>query len=104
MEDTCSEGIQSAMDPIAQNIDEGTEKEEQSSPVESTVKLSVCTYSLELVHFLIFFAVSLVIPVFQTEIIYQSCLLQSNESICRLLAKKEIPEELKVFFSFEYFF
>ncbi|XP_031639670.1 proton-coupled folate transporter-like [Contarinia nasturtii] len=81
-----------------QNIDDDQEEDEGQPSLKLTAMEPVQPtnmYSLQLSLLMLSFSSNLVTAVFQTEIIYESCMLKSNESICRLLANKEIPKELK---------
>lgn len=54
------------------------------------------TYSLELPVLLLFFSWNLSGTVFQNQVLYQSCILNYNESTCNLLANEDIPDDLEV--------
>lgn len=58
------------------------------------------TYSLEAPVLLLFFSWNLSGTVFQNQVLYQSCILNYNESTCTLLANEEIPDALIVSFYF----
>lgn len=56
------------------------------------------TYSLELPVLLLFFSWNLSGTVFQNQVLYQSCMLNYNETTCNLLANEDIPDDLEVIY------
>lgn len=58
------------------------------------------TYSLELPVLLLFFSWNLSGTVFQNQVLYQSCILNYNESTCNQLANEDIPDDLEVICQF----
>ncbi|XP_031618143.1 uncharacterized protein LOC116337604 [Contarinia nasturtii] len=104
MEGSNSENIPSTKaaiqptEPIVQNNDEDQEQPSVSRPTinQTTVERvqSRNTYFLELPVLLLFYSWNLSGTVFQNQVIYQSCILNYNESTCKLLANEEIPDAL----------
>lgn len=90
-------------DPVVYADDEELLDAGPSVPAQQTVNQttvehvrSTNTYSLELPVLLLFFSWNLSGTVFQNQVLYQSCILNYNESTCSLLANEEIPDNLVV--------
>lgn len=108
MEATNSEYIPStkaAVQPTDAIVYADDELEQPSVSVQPTINQttvehvqSTNTYSLELPVLLLFFSWNLSGTVFQNQVLYQSCILNYNESTCTLLANEEIPDALVVRF------
>lgn len=88
-------------EPISQINDD--DHDQPSGSVQPTINQttveriqSTNTYALELPVLLLFYSWNLSGTVFQNQVIYQSCILNYNESTCELLANEEIPREYEV--------
>lgn len=91
-------------EPINRNADDDGEQPSSSNqPVinQTTVERSrsTNTYTLEIPVLLLFFSWNLSGTVFQNQVLYQSCLLNYNTTICDRLTVG-IPDELVVIFIF----
>lgn len=65
-----------------------------TSGVEHTRTTNI--HQLEFACLLLFFSYNLCSTVFQNQILYQTCMLNYNESTCDTLTNEKIPEEYKV--------
>lgn len=80
------------------NIADGEQPSVSTQPVVPTVEhvRTTNTYRLEFPALLLFFSWNLSGTVFQNQILYQTCILDYNVSMCDMLTNEQIPDEYKV--------